>query len=128
MLYDKAYTRKQIFELLRFIHWVLFLPVELEKSFESEVREYQEEKMRYLPEFLQDAMDDGVEIGRLRNAREMVISVLQLRFQAIPDELQKSIESIEALELLKQMLEQAVLAGSMEEFAQSVADALPQRV
>ncbi len=65
-LYAKEYTCEQIYELLRFIHWVLVLPKVLEQQFEPAVREFQEEKMKYLPEFLQDAMDDGIEIGELK--------------------------------------------------------------
>ena len=71
-LHAKNYTREQIYELLRFIHWVLTLSTRLEQQFGQAVQEFQEEKMKYIPEFLQDAMEDGA----LMTAREMIMIAL----------------------------------------------------
>lgn len=114
-LYAKEYTREQIYELLRFIHWVLILPTTLEEQFEQAVREFQEEKMKYIPEFLQDAMEDGIEIGELKVARTMVTDILKLRFPSAADELTRSVQEIDDVDLLRKLLLQIVTVDSVDE-------------
>ncbi len=127
-LYAKEYTREQIYELLRFIHWVLVLPRALEQQFEQAVREFQEEKMKYLPEFLQDAMDDGIEIGELKIAREMVTNVLTMRFPSVAVELMQAIQRINDIDLLKELLLQVVSADSVDEVTKIVNDKVRELV
>jgi hypothetical protein len=121
-LYAKEYTREQIYELLRFVHWVLVLPKALEQQFEQAVREFQEEKMKYIPEFLQDAMEDGIEIGELKIAREMVTNVLTMRFPTVAIELMQAIQRINDIDLLKELLLQIVSADSVDEVTKIVND------
>ncbi len=68
--------------------------------------------MKYIPEFLQDAMEDGA----LKTLREMIIKTLDLRFQTIPEELGEDLARIEDSTLLEELHSQAVLAGSLEDF------------
>ena len=53
-----------------------------------------------------------------KNARESVIIVLRLRLGEVSTDMTDSINSIEDLSLLKQLLEKAVTANSFVEFQQ----------
>lgn len=58
--------------------------------------------------------------GARQTARESVIIVLRSRFGEVPTELTESINNIEDLSLLKQLLERAVTVNSLVEFQQFI--------
>ncbi|MEW6382220.1 MAG: hypothetical protein AB1611_21870 [bacterium] len=61
MLYNKGYSRGDIFNLYRFIDWLLVLPKELSRQFQDEIRAFEEEKkMAYIT----TAERIGIEKGR----------------------------------------------------------------
>ena len=49
MLYEKGYNNEEIFNLYRFIDWIMLLPKECDESYHSEITKYKEErKMPYI--------------------------------------------------------------------------------
>lgn len=50
----------------------------------------------------------------------LIMTVVKIRLQAEPNELHEVLESIDDLDLLKQLLERAALTESIEEFMQFV--------
>ena len=136
-LYGRGYRRKEIYELFRFIDWVLVLKPEMEQIFREELYQLEEaEKMRYVTSIerlaLQEGLEQGLEQGReegheagreegleqgkLRSAREFVIEALTLRFQTIPQELIDDINALKELQQLRKLLRLAIMVGSIEEF------------
>ncbi len=136
-LYGRGYRRKEIYELFRFIDWVLVLKPEMEQIFREELYQLEEaEKMRYVTSIerlaLQEGLEQGLEQGReegheagleegleqgkLRSAREFVIEALTLRFQSIPQELIDDINALKELQQLRKLLRLAIMVGSIEEF------------
>jgi len=63
-------------------------------------------------------MERGIEQGTRQTARESVIIVLRSRFGEVPTEFAETINNIEDLSLLKQLLERAVTVNSLRDFQQ----------
>ena len=110
-LYDKGYERAEIIKLFQVIDRMMTLPQELAQSFEERLNRYEEE--RRMP------LLSNMELrGALLNARESVITVLRSRFGEVPTEFTETINNIEDLSLLKQLLERAVTVNSLADFQQ----------
>ncbi len=110
-LYDRGFERAEIIKLFQVIDRMMTLPQELAQSFEERLSNFQEE--RKVP------LLSNMEIrGIGKNARESVITVLRLRLGEVSTDVTDSINSIEDLSLLKQLLEKAVTANSFVEFQQ----------
>ncbi len=120
-LYTRGYSRVQIFELFRFIDWVMALPTALEQGFKKTIHEYEEaQQMRYVTSVerlaLQEGIEQGIEQGILQNARDNVLEVLRLRFQDVAPSLLHLIGELRDPILLKALLRQAIMASSLVEF------------
>ncbi len=63
-------------------------------------------------------LEQGLEQGTLQNARDSVITVLQVRLGEIPPELRENLQNIADFSLLKRFLEQAAVVNSLAEFQQ----------
>jgi len=120
-LYARSYTRKQILELFRIIDWMLVLPEKYEIRFEQAVNEIEEaDRMRYVTSIerraTQRGIEQGIEQGAVRATRDSLFAILQLKFPSPPQELIEQINQIADVEQLKLLIEQAVRAGTLEEF------------
>lgn len=108
-LYERGYTKNQILELFRLIEWMMVLPKPLEISFRQEFKRIQEEgRVPYITGFELDAM--------AINARESIIAALEVRFGTVPTEISERLETIDDLDVLKQLHRQSIVIGSVEEF------------
>ncbi len=108
-LYERGYTKNQILELFRLIQWMMVLPKPLEVSFKQEfIRIQEERRVPYITDFELD--------GMVKANRESVVTVLKTRFGVVPAEISDCLEAIENLDVLKQLLEQAVTTTSVQEF------------
>lgn len=65
---------------------------------------------------IERGLTQGIEQGSIQTLRELLIDVLQLRFQQLPDELLVTLSQLSDLSRLKQLHRQAIIAGSFEEF------------
>ncbi len=112
-LYQRGYSRQDILELFRLIDWMMSLPESIESQFKQEIMSFEEDlKMPYVTSFERLARQEGI----LQKAREVVIEVLEVRFEALPSELIEKINQIEDLELLKTLHRQGITIGSLDEF------------
>jgi hypothetical protein len=108
-LYERGYTRSQILELFRLIEWKMVLPKPLEGSFRQELNRIQEErKVPYIVSFVRDGM-------AIAN-RESVVAVLKTRFGTVPPQVSASLEAIDDISVLQDLLKQAVTTASVPEF------------
>lgn len=64
--------------------------------------------MPYITDIELDAM--------MINARESVLTALRVRFGTVPAEINERLETIEDLDVLKKLLEQAITIVSVQEF------------
>ncbi len=87
LLIDRNYGRKDIYELFRFIDWLLVLPKDLEISFSEELSQIMEEKkMPYITSVERVAekkgydrgVEKGMEKGKHQGMREGLIEAIEL--------------------------------------------------
>ena len=86
----KGFDRRTIFNLMKFIDWVISLPEALDKQIKQALNEEEEAAiMTYIPSFLRDAHNEGKlegELeGKLEGKREILSTVLEQRFGALPE-------------------------------------------
>ncbi len=63
-LYKADHERQDVLELLRFIDWVLRLPLELEQRFDEDMERFEAEtKMRYVTTWERKGIEKGIETG-----------------------------------------------------------------
>ena len=124
-LYARGWSRASVWELFRFLDWVMELPERYELQFEKAVKEIEEtDNMRYVTSIerraiqrgLEQGIEQGIEQGETKGLRESVLEVLRARFESIPEELPAQLAKVSTIEQLKALLRHATLAGSMEEF------------
>lgn len=128
-LYARGWSHTDVWELFRFLDWIMELPERFELQFEKAVTELEEaQKMRYvthierrakaegIKEGVKEGVKEGIEQGSLQIARENVMEILRLRFESVPQELIALINGLTNLQQLKVIHRQAVLAGSLEGF------------
>ena len=65
---------------------------------------------------LQKGREQGLEEGQLEATRDSVLSNLEVRFGIIPQDIVKELKGIDEIAVLRQLLKQAVVVGSLEEF------------
>ena len=94
---------------------MMTLPEELQQSFEEQLNRYQEE--RRMP-VLSHMEIRGMQRGIVQTARESVLEVLTVRFEVVPSEVIDTINQIEDVSVLKQLLRDAIAINSMVEFQQ----------
>jgi predicted transposase YdaD len=130
-LYARGWSRANVWELFRFLDWVMELPERFELQFEKALQELEEgENMRYVTHIERRAkaegVKEGIEKGSVKAIRESILEVLALRFQSIPDELVAQINKLTELDRLKALLRQAAIVGSLEEFEHFVETSVPR--
>lgn len=121
MLYQRGYDRQRIVNLFRFIDWIMALPEELDLQFMDDVTHFEEEqKMAYVTSFeriwLQRGLEQGLERGKQKIARENVVEVLDERFGGVPAGLPNLINQINDLPTLKMLHRKAITIASPAEF------------
>jgi len=113
-LYSRGYERQDVLELLRFIDWVLVLPIELEENFQAEIARFEEEQqMTYVTTWERRGLEQGLE--------QSIIDILELRFEDVSPSLIEQIQSFHDPDQLRALLKEAVLVQSLEEFSTSIA-------
>ena len=131
MLYERGYTKRDVWLLFRFIDWVMQLPPMLKERFRTQMITYEEErKMTYVTEtirlFKEESFKEGIEQGVQQKAREAVVEVLDLRFGDPHPAITERIYTVEDPAILKALHRQAVLAESLERFQRVMDDLLSQ--
>ncbi|TRU82212.1 MAG: hypothetical protein EWV76_16560 [Microcystis novacekii Mn_MB_F_20050700_S1] len=116
-LYEKEVEREQIIKLFEIIDNMMTLSPELQSSLESKIKQFEEERTMPL---ISNMELRGRKIGALENSRDDRKTVLTVRFGEISSEIEDTISKITNLALLKELLQLAVTANSLQEFKQSL--------
>jgi predicted transposase YdaD len=100
---------------------MMVLPEGLQNQFEDKLENYEEERRmpvlsRIEVRAMQRGEQRGREEGKLLNAREWVIKVLETRFENVPEEIKEAINQVEDISELEQLLKQAITISSVADF------------
>ncbi len=110
---ERRRTFEEILHVFRFLDGVLALiDLDKEKIIYDELMSKEVEEVAYITNFERLAM--------LREARELVMDALEVKFGAVPEGLQTKVQEIQEREVLRKLHRQAILAPSMEEFKKSL--------
>ncbi len=74
-------------------------------------------------EGFQQGYQEGFQQGLLQGAREMLLVVLEVRFEVVPPEVIEAVNRIEERSLLKRLHRQAIAIPSSEDFQQVLQQA-----
>lgn len=121
LLYKRGYERDDIIQLLKFIDWIMYLPDELNKAFWQEIHEYEEgDIMPYVLSIeriaLKEGIQQGMQQGMQQEVQRLLIQILNIRFEKIPNDLIGKINSITDTDTLEMLHHHAVLCNSIEDF------------
>ena len=123
-LYEKGYSKEEVFLLYKFIDWLVKLPEELTKRFYEEIKKYEEDKkMAYITTAERMGIKKGIEIGIqqgiqqgvLQGLREAIELGLKLRFGVEGLKLLPEVEKIKEVERLKVIKEAIEIAENIED-------------
>ena len=118
-LHEAHYSEKEIFDLFRFMDWVLGLPDKLEQQFNDFAKQYEEEKeMPYVTSIERFGIEKGIQLGTLQKSREYVTDILKLRFKRVPKSLTNQIQTLDDAKFLSTLHKNAVLVDSLKTFKQ----------
>jgi hypothetical protein len=120
-LYEHGYCKKDVINLFHFIDWLMRLPEELEDNFLAEMHQYEEgKKMEYVTSIERIGIKKGIQQGIVKNAQEDIIDIIETRFGVVPGSIIEIIKGINDPSLLKIVLKQVVIVGSLEEVKQVI--------
>ena len=81
-MYEKGHSRKEVFNLFRFIDWVLMLPQKLNKIYYEEIKDLGgNKKMPYITDLEKDAMGQGFINGQITDKQEILIKLMNKKFK-----------------------------------------------
>jgi len=115
--------------LFRFIDALMILPKNLEEEFLKFVHELKEEtNMPFLAPFEQLAMEKGreeglekgIKTGSIQEAQTVVIEILEIKFNELPNTLIAKVRNIEDLDQLRNLRKEAFKVNSLEEFTKTL--------
>ena len=120
-LYERGFSRDEIVELFRFIDWLLILPASLEQEFWHELRQFEELKhMPYVTSVERRGFEQGLQEGKLQEARDATLEVVAAQFGTVPDDIAEVVQGLENMEALRMLLRQAVTCSTLEAFRESL--------
>ncbi|HEX4950342.1 MAG TPA: DUF4351 domain-containing protein [Blastocatellia bacterium] len=91
-LYEKGYSKLEIFAFFRFVDWVIELPKELSRNLSTEIYEYQEKKrMPYISSWERLVMEDAT--------RNLLLNQLEFKIGALDEKTKSRIQKLEQPEL-----------------------------
>jgi predicted transposase YdaD len=116
LMYERGYSKQQILELFNVIDWMIQLPSSLNEDFLNTIYAIEEDKnMPYINTAEQVGLEKGEligiqkgeqigikkgeQIGILRNQRETALTLLELKFGALPDWATEMISQADATKL-----------------------------
>jgi hypothetical protein len=136
-LYKRQYNKQDIFNLFRFLDWVMKLPEVLETQIQLAIDEYEEEhKMRYVTSIERMAMErgeregqeKGEQRGRVNALSETVVRLLQHRFM-LTEEASASVTSllqpVQDEPILTQIIDLTLDARTFDDFIAKLQLLLP---
>ena len=78
MLYDRGYGEQAILELNNFLDWMMNLPEELEREFQTELKVFEEAReMKYVTTIERMGIEQGIEQGREEEKKAIAFNMLR---------------------------------------------------
>ncbi len=123
LLYERDYTEEEVIRFFRVLDWMMTLPSVLQESFDSKLRQYQEERnMPILSNIERRALEtgrqEGLQEGLLEATRVAIAEVLRARFGPVPTAGLERVNQIRDESQLRRLLQGAASLeswGSFEE-------------
>ncbi|MBE9058288.1 hypothetical protein [Sphaerospermopsis sp. LEGE 08334] len=124
-LYERGLTKFDIINLGKFLDKMMALPPQLELEFKNKLNQYEKERnMPFLSPIEEMALERGQQIGQQIGSKETrkqdILKILQNRFDNLPDDLIKSINQIDDMSVLENLLLPSISVNSLEEFQQVI--------
>ena len=124
---DRGYTEEQVENLIRLLEWVMVLPEVLEERYEQFLEEVKrEQNTPYLSVLERKALREGWEQVVQKGLQEGILTLLRTLYGAVPAELGAQLRAIRDIETLNALYPLALSAGSLEKFAQQLAQQLSE--
>jgi hypothetical protein len=124
-LYERGLTKFDIINLGKFLDKMMSLPPQLELEFKNKLNQYEKERnMPFLSPIEEMALERGQQIGVKETRKQDIIKILQNRFDNLPDELVKSVNQIDDMSVLENLLLPSISVNSLEEFQQLINENL----
>lgn len=118
-LYQRGLSKYEIINLGKFIDKMMTLPPPLQLNFKTKLNQYEEElKMPFLSTLEEMALEQGLEQGTKSTTQKHIINLLQKRFGDLPNSLIQTINNLENIPLLEQLLLETISVNSLAEFEQ----------
>jgi flagellar biosynthesis/type III secretory pathway protein FliH len=123
----------QVEHLIRLLEWVMVLPEVLEERYEQFLEEVKREQntpylsvleRKALREGWEQVVQKGLQEGREQGLQEGILTLLRTLYGAVPAELGAQLRAIRDIETLNALYPLALPAGSLEKFAQQLAQQL----
>ncbi len=126
-LYERGYTAEDVRQLFCFIDWLMMLPEELEKKFDHELAEFEEErKMEYVTGIERRAIQRGLQQGLGQGAASIVLRLLRRRLGELKSSVVARIEAL-PIEKLEQLSEALLDFTSIKDLNAWLRDHAPAR-
>jgi hypothetical protein len=124
-LYERGLTKFDIINLGKFLDKMMALPPQLELEFKNKLNQYEKERnMPFLSPIEEMALERGQQIAAKETRKQDIIKILQNRFDNLPDELVKSVNQIDDMSVLENLLLPSISVNSLEEFQQLINENL----
>lgn len=129
-LYQRGHDAEFRRQLIRFIDWVMMLPVELENKLEYEITQFEEEeKMEYVTSFERIAtrrgLEKGLKQGLERGASAVILRQLRWQFGELKPTVEKRIAAL-PFETLEQLSETVFVLASQTELSKWLREHAPK--
>lgn len=124
-LLERGWGRDDMLDLYRFVDWLMALPEDLQRQHETTLEQDHKQKegrMPHLTVWERRGIEKGEEIGSLKQARRAVVQALELRFKEVPASIREAVGGVEGLARLEQLLELAIVAGSIAAFEEELVE------
>ena len=126
-LYERGYAKYEIANLFKFMDKKKILPPELQEQIKTKIRQYEEEReMPFLSTMEEMAEKRGEERKEKSTNKKSIINLLQKRFGKLPESLIESVNKIDEVAVLEQLLLETISVGSAEEFEELIKENLKE--
>ena len=123
LLYERDYTEEDVIRFFRVLDWMMTLPSVLQESFDSKLRQYQEERnMPILSNIERRALETGRQEGLVEATRVAIVEVLRARFGEVPTAGLERVNQIRDESQLRRLLQGAASLESWGSFEELLAE------
>jgi len=125
-LYEKGFSAKDILDIYRLVDWLMLLPDDLTNQFTQNLIAYEEEqKMPYVTSAerigIKKGLTEGMDIGQLNEAREMVLEALDTKFSSnVPADIHKLIKDLNNRIMLRKLLRSTIQSKDISDFRKTL--------